>query len=73
LVGLTGSPEQIAQVAALYHASYEFVRTDSPNYLVNHTTAIFLLDQRGQLRQYFPYDVSPEKLASGIGALLHAK
>ena len=73
LVGLTGSPEQIAQVAALYHASYEFVRTDSPNYLVNHTTAIFLIDQRGQLRQYFPYDVSPDKLAAGLGALLRAK
>jgi len=70
LVGLTGTPEQIAQVAAKYHASYEFVQTDSPNYLVNHTTAIFLIDREGQLRQYFAYNESPDGLAAAVGAVL---
>jgi protein SCO1/2 len=70
LVGLTGTPEQIAQVAAQYHASYEIVQAGSPNYLVNHTTAIFLIDQEGHLRQYFAYDESPDRLAAAIGAVL---
>lgn len=43
---------------------------DSPNYLVNHTTAIFLIDREGQLRQYFAYDESPDRLAAAVGAVL---
>lgn len=70
LIGLTGTPEQIAQVAAKYHASYEIVQTGSPNYLVNHTTAIFLIDQEGQLRQFFAFNETPERLAAAIGAVL---
>jgi protein SCO1/2 len=70
LVGLTGTPDEIAAVAAKYHATYQFVQGDSPNYLINHTTAIFLIDQQGQLRRYFAYNETPERLAAAIGDLL---
>ena len=45
--------------------------TGSPNYLVNHTTAIFLIDQQGQLRQYFAYNESPVRLAAEVEAVLN--
>jgi protein SCO1 len=70
LIGLTGSEAEIAQVAAKYHASFELVQTDSPNYLVNHTTAIFLIDPQGRLREYFAFDEDPERLAAAVRALL---
>jgi len=73
VIGLTGTPEQIARVAAAYHASFELVPTGTTNYLVNHTSAIFLIDRRGQLRQFFKYDEKPDVLASALRTLLDEK
>jgi protein SCO1 len=70
MIGLTGTPDAIRQVASQYHASYELVQTGSPNYLVNHTTAMFLIDRQGQLRRYFAYDESPDRLAEAIRTVL---
>jgi len=57
----------------VYHASFELVPTGTTNYLVNHTSAIFLIDRRGQLRQFFRYDVKPDVLASTLRTLLDEK
>jgi cytochrome oxidase Cu insertion factor (SCO1/SenC/PrrC family) len=46
------------------------VPTGTKNYLVNHTSAIFLIDRQGRLRQYFKYDERPETLAAALRALL---
>jgi protein SCO1 len=73
LVALTGTEEEVARVASLYHASYEIVPTGTPNYLVNHTSAIFLIDRQGRLRQYFKFDEKPETLASALKAVLDEK
>ncbi len=69
LVALTGSEQEVKQVAEMYHASYEYLNAESPNYLVNHTTAIFLIDPRGRLREYVGYDVEPQRLADAIRAM----
>ena len=37
---------------------------------MNHTTAIFLIDPQGRLRQYVGYDVEPQRLADGIRAMI---
>jgi protein SCO1/2 len=70
LIGLTGTDDQLASVAAKYRASYEVVPSDSPNYLVNHTTAIFLIDRQGKLRDYFAFDEDPGALAQALNAVL---
>jgi protein SCO1/2 len=70
LVGLTGSEEDLRRVAAAYHASFAFVSSGTPNYLINHTSAIFLIDRQGRLRQYFKFDESPDTLAAALRALL---
>ena len=69
IVALTGNEDEIKQVAAQYHAAYEYTNTESPSYLVNHTTAIFLIDRQGRLRQYVGYDVPPPRLADAIRAM----
>ena len=73
VIGLTGSADQVAGVAAQYHASYQVVPTGTTNYLVNHTSAIFLIDRQGRLRQYFRFDEKPETLASALRTLLSEK
>lgn len=73
MIGLTGTPEDVARVAAQYHASYQIVPTGTTNYLVNHTSAIFLIDRQGRLRQFFRFDEKPETLASALRTLLSEK
>jgi len=73
VIGLTGTAEQVGRVAAAYHASFELVPTGTTNYLVNHTSAIFLIDRRGRLRQFFKYDEKPDVLASALQTLLDEK
>jgi len=70
VIGLTGSDDQVRRVQSQYHASAQGVSTGTSNYLVNHTSAIFLLDRQGRLRQYFKYDESPEILAAALRAVL---
>jgi protein SCO1/2 len=73
VIGLTGTPEEVARVASQYHASYQIVPTGTTNYLVNHTSAIFLIDRQGRLRQFFGFNEKPETLASALRALLSEK
>ena len=73
LIGLTGTDEDVGRVASAYHASYQIVPTGTRNYLVNHTSAIFLIDRQGRLRQYFKYDERPELLAAALRTLLEEK
>jgi protein SCO1/2 len=69
VTGLTGSDDEIATVAAAYQASYQMVPT-SPHYLMNHTTAIFLIDPQGRLRGRFAYNERPETLAAALRGVL---
>ena len=73
LIGLTGTDEEVARVAAAYHAAFQTVQTGTPNYLVNHTSAIFLVDRQGRLREYFKYDEKPETLAAALKTVLDEK
>jgi protein SCO1/2 len=73
LIGLTGTDEEVARVASAYHASYEIVQTGTPNYLVNHTSAIFLIDRQGRLRQFFKFDEKPDTLAAAVKTVLDEK
>jgi len=73
LIGLTGTDEEVDKVTSAYHAAYGLVPTGTKNYLVNHTTAIFLVDRQGKLRQYFKFDEEPETLAAVLGTVLAEK
>ena len=73
LIGLTGTDQEVTRVASAYHASFQIVQTGTPNYLVNHTSAIFLIDRRGKLRQYFKNDEDPDTLAAALRAVMDEK
>ncbi|MDT7919886.1 MAG: SCO family protein [Meiothermus sp.] len=50
-IGLTGTPEQIAEVAKRYGVFYQKSQIKSPTeYNVDHTATVFALDPKGQLR-----------------------
>lgn len=70
VTGLTGTDTDIAKVADAYHAAYQIVPA-SPHYLMNHTTAVFLIDPQGRLRGLFAYNEKPETLAAALRVVLN--
>ena len=71
VTGLTGEPEQIAEVARRYGAGYQRQQTaGSPDYVVDHSTRTYLIDREGVVRYLFSNEDSPELLAAVFAQLL---
>ena len=50
IVGLTGTPAQIADIAKAYRIVYEKVSQDGGNYTIDHSATVFLMDRGGRLQ-----------------------
>ena len=70
-VGVTGSQEQLNEVASLYGIFYEKVEgsTDA-NYIINHTATLLVIDREGYLKLIFPFGVSVDEIADDLGYML---
>ena len=70
LVGLTGSPEQVARAAKAFHVYYETVKQGRPEgqYLVNHSSYIYLLGPQGRYIAHFSHKTEAAKLAQKLAA-----
>jgi protein SCO1/2 len=68
LVGLTGSPEQIAQVAREYRVYYSVRRSgDAPgDYTVDHSSVLYLMDKQGRFVAPIRADESGAEMAADI-------
>ena len=67
MVGLTGTPEQIAKVAKAYRVFYQKAAGSTPGeYLMDHTLLIYLMDGDGQYLTHFGPDATPEQIADEI-------
>ena len=70
-IGVTGAPEEIAQVAALYGIFYEAHEgTAATGYLVDHTATVMVIDQEGHLKLVFPFGTPAEDIAADLAYLL---
>lgn len=71
VTGLTGSQEDIAEVAQAYGAFYERLDLDSAlGYTMDHSTYLYLIDREGVVRYLFRYEDPPERIAAVVGKLL---
>ena len=68
LIGLTGTPDQVAQTAKVFGIYFKkAANTDSAaGYLVDHSTIIYLIGPDGRYIQHFKHDVNPTTLAASI-------
>lgn len=67
LVALTGTPAQVAAAAAAYRVYYAKVEdAGASDYLVDHSTFIFLMDPAGRYVTHFPPGVAPESIAKAL-------
>ncbi|PWS36047.1 SCO family protein [Falsiroseomonas bella] len=67
MVGLTGSPEQIAAAARAYRVFYAKVqRPDMTEYTMDHSSFIYLVGPDGRVRALFRPQTAPEAIAEAV-------
>lgn len=64
-IGLTGTPEQVAAVAKAYRAYFK-KNGEGEDYLVDHSTAIYLMNPKGQFETVLRHNAPPADLAEQI-------
>ena len=67
LLGLTGSPEQVAQAAKAFAIYYEKGKPNAEGgYLVNHSTQTYLMGRKGEPIALVPIDEGPQAVAESL-------
>ena len=67
MMGLTGTPEQIAKVAKAYRVFYQKASGTAPDdYVMDHTLLIYLMDGEGKYLTHFGPDATPDQIAGEI-------
>lgn len=71
-VGLTGTPEQVKQIAGAYRVFYQKVdNKDAPDtYLMDHSSIIYLMDGESKFLKHFTYSTDAKALAGGLASAL---
>ena len=72
IVGLSGTPDEIAAVAKGYGIYYQKRPLDDGSYTMDHSTAVYLVSPEGAyVRPYLP-DVEPDEFAKQLLAAMSA-
>jgi cytochrome oxidase Cu insertion factor (SCO1/SenC/PrrC family) len=67
LVGLTGTPEEIAAIAKAYRVYYaKGASKDGDDYLMDHSSIIYLMDPNGSFVKHFAYTTDAARLADNL-------
>lgn len=66
IIGLTGTADQIADVAKAYKVYYAKAGTGA-NYLMDHASIIYLMNPDGRLARPLTHDLTPDAIAKQIG------
>jgi len=67
LIGLTGSPEEIAAMARAYRVYYgKAVGGSATDYEMDHSTTIYLMGPDGSFRKHFDYTTDAKGLAQAL-------
>jgi protein SCO1/2 len=70
-MGLTGTADQLARTARSFRASYSKEPGPTPQqYAMNHSSAFYLMDRKGQARGLINANTTPQAMAHDIQLLL---
>jgi cytochrome oxidase Cu insertion factor (SCO1/SenC/PrrC family) len=72
LVGLTGTPEQLAAMARAFHIFYQKVPNakDPQIYDMDHSSILYLMAPDGKFAKHFPYTTDAKALALELKSVL---
>ncbi|MGB0696863.1 MAG: SCO family protein [Rhodospirillaceae bacterium] len=66
-IGLSGSPDQIAEVAKTFRVYYAKVEDeDGGDYTMDHSSVLYFMDEEGRFLTHFSHGATPEDMASTI-------
>ncbi|WP_421730306.1 SCO family protein [Brevundimonas sp.] len=65
VIGLTGTPEQVAETARVYRAYFQKVG-EGETYTMNHSLTVYLMGPDGKFRSALTHDLGPERSAQLI-------
>jgi protein SCO1/2 len=68
-LGLTGSAQQVDQVAKAYHVYYQKAGSGAA-YTVDHSTMTYLMNPKGRFACVIPYDATPQQIAAKVEAAM---
>ncbi len=74
LVGLTGTPQQIAQIAReykVYYAKADAANGDPTAYAMNHSSFVYLMGPDGKFLTVFSSDTDADQMAQQIKRYMH--
>ncbi|MET4698549.1 cytochrome oxidase Cu insertion factor (SCO1/SenC/PrrC family) [Constrictibacter sp. MBR-5] len=67
MIGLTGTPEQVAAAAKAYRVYYRKAEVEgSSDYLMDHSSIVYLMGPDGKFLTHFSHGTSPQDMAKGI-------
>lgn len=70
-LGVTGTPEEIAEIATLYGIYYEkHEGTAASGYLIDHTATVMVVDEDGYLKLLLPFGTTAQEIADDLAYLL---
>lgn len=72
MIGLTGSPEQVAQASKAYKTYYKAQPAEDEYYLVDHSTFSYLVLPEHGFVEFFRRDSSPEDIAETMACFIEA-
>lgn len=71
-IGVSGDSASTANIQRAFSVtSYETPGATDADYLVTHASHVFLLDDTGQLRLMYPFNVGPDALVADLTRLLN--
>ncbi len=72
IMGLTGSPDQVADVAKAYRVYYkksipeEEIGKEDPFYVMDHSAITYLMSPDGDFLKHFSHGTAPDEMAAAI-------
>lgn len=71
ILGITGTADEVAKVAARYGVSYRRMTVDSAmEYVVDHSAYTYVIDRNGHLVETLPHGTSPQRTVQVLRKLL---
>ena len=73
MIGFTGNKDQLNNVKKIYKIYSEIPKTNSKDYIVNHSTFSYFILPKGEVQTYFTRKETPKDLATAMKCILEKK
>jgi protein SCO1/2 len=71
IIGATGTDEELKKITAQYRSDYHLENEGKgKDYLVEHMSFVYVIDQQGRVRDLLSHDSTPEDIVKSLRKLL---